>query len=95
MARNLLFEQPERRCPLAQRIIETLIGRLITDEQFRSEFLVNPEAVLIDLCDRGLQLSRTEISALVNTDPTLWARIADAIDPRLQKASLKNQNGGR
>ena len=72
-----------------------LIGRLITDEQFRSEFLANPQAILVDFCDRGLQLSRTEISALVNTDPTLWARIADAIDPRLQKASLKNENCGR
>ena len=77
---------------MAQRIIEMVIGRLITDEQFRSEFLVNPEARLIDLCDRGLELSRTEILALVNTDPTLWARVADAVDPRLQKASLKNEN---
>ena len=72
-----------------------LIGRLITDEQFRSEFLVNPEAILTGLSDRGLQLSRTEISALVNTDPALWERIADAIDPRLQKASLKNESCGR
>ena len=80
---------------MAQRFIEMLIGRLITDEQFRSEFVVDPEATLTDLCDHGLQLSRTEISALLNTDPTLWARIADAIDPRLQKASLKNQNSGR
>jgi len=69
-----------------------LIGRLITDEQFRSEFLDNPEATLINLCDRGLQLSRIEISALIDTDPTLWLRTADAIDPRLQKASLKNEN---
>jgi hypothetical protein len=46
---------------------------------------------LIDLCDHGLELSRTEIAALVNTDPLLWARTADAIDPRLQKASLKNE----
>ena len=69
-----------------------LIGRLITDEQFRSEFLNNPEATLINFCDRGLELSRTEIAALVNTDPVVWTRIADAIDPRLQKASLKNEN---
>src|SRR5436309_3421121 len=66
-----------------------LIGRLITDEQFRSEFLDNAEATLINLCDRGLQLSRTEISAVVNTDPTLWARIADTIDPRLLAAMRK------
>ena len=76
---------------MAQRIIEILIGRLITDEQFRAEFLSDPEQTLLDLRDLGLELSRTEIAALVNTDPALWARTADAIDPRLQKASLKNQ----
>ena len=76
---------------MAQRIIEMLIGRLITDEQFRREFLADPETTLLALCDRGLELSRTEIAALLNTDATLWARIADSIDPRLQKASLRNE----
>lgn len=71
-----------------------LIGRLITDEQFRSEFLNDPESTLLGLCDRGVELSRTEIAALVNTDPRLWGRTADAIDPRLQKASLRNDAKG-
>jgi len=75
---------------VAQRIIELLIGRLITDEEFRSEFLTDPEKTLADLSEQGLDLSRTEVSALMNTDPSLWARTADAIDPRLQKASFKN-----
>lgn len=75
---------------MAQRIIEMLIGRLITDEQFRSEFLNDPEKTLLELCDRGLDLNKTEIAALVNTDPTLWARSGEAIDPRLQKASFKS-----
>jgi hypothetical protein len=66
-----------------------LIGRLITDEQFREEFLLDPERVLLLLAQRGFELSRTEISALVSTDRTLWARTADAIDQRLQKANLK------
>jgi len=83
---------------LAQRLVEWLIGRLITDEQFRSEFLDDPGKTLNGVCDRGLELTTTEIAALVNTDPTLWTRVADAIDPRLQKASLKNAtrvpNGG-
>jgi len=78
---------------LAQRIIEMLIGRLITDEQFRSEFIRDPENTLLGLRDRGLELSRTEVAALVNTDRAVWARTADAIDPRLQKASLKNEPG--
>jgi hypothetical protein len=76
---------------VAQRIVEMLIGRLITDEQFRTEFINDPERTLRVLCDRGYDLSKTEIAALVNTDPTLWARTADDIDPRLQKASLTNE----
>ena len=80
---------------MAQRIIEILIGRLITDEQFRREFLADPEATLLALCDRGLEISRTEIAALLNTDATLWARTADGIDPRLQKVSLRNELGAR
>jgi hypothetical protein len=42
------------------------------------------------LNEHGLELSRTEIAALLSTDPALWARTADSIDPRLQKASFKN-----
>jgi hypothetical protein len=80
-----------REVSVAHRIIEMLIGRLITDEQFRSEFLRNPEATLVALRDSGLELSRTEIAALVNTDPMLWVRAAATIDPRLEKASLKNE----
>lgn len=75
---------------MSQRIVELLIGRLITDELFRTEFVQDPEKVLLALCDVGFELSRTEIAALVNTDRTLWARTAEAVDPRLQKASLKN-----
>jgi hypothetical protein len=73
---------------MAHRNIETLIGRLITDEQFRSVFLASPEATLVGLRERGLDLSPTEIAALVHTDPTLWARAAEALDRRLQKVSL-------
>ena len=73
---------------MAQRIVEMVIGRLVTDEQFRSEFLNDPVRALIGLSDRGLELNRTEIAALVATDPGLWTRTAEAIDPRLQKASL-------
>jgi hypothetical protein len=68
-----------------------LIGRLITDEQFRGEFLEDPERTLLELCDRGLELSRTEIAALVNTNRSVWERTAGEIDPRLQKASLNEQ----
>ena len=78
-----------RTTTVTQRVIETLIGRLLTDEQFRADFTANPEWALLALRDRGIDLSNTEIAALVNTDPDLWERAAESIDPRLQKASLK------
>ena len=76
---------------MAQRILEMLIGRLITDEQFRREFLDDPKGTLNELRDLGLDLSSTEIAALVNTDPSIWTRTASALDPRLQKVSLKTE----
>jgi hypothetical protein len=72
-------------------MVEMVVGRLITDEQFRTNFLDAPERTLLELCDQGVALSRTEIAALVNTDARLWERVAEAIDPRLQKASLNAQ----
>lgn len=74
---------------MAQRIVEILIGRLITDEQFRDEFRRDAAGVLQSLFDSGLELSRTEMAALMSTDPSIWERTADAIDPRLQKVNLK------
>lgn len=73
-----------------QRVIELLIGRLVTDEAFRSEFIADPNKTLTALTERGFDLSAIEIAALVETDPALWVHAADGIDPRLQKASLKN-----
>lgn len=78
---------------MAQRSIEMLIGRLLTDERFRADFLSAPEDTLNDLCALGLDLSRAEIAALVSTDPALWIRAASEIDPRLQKVNLSDNSG--
>lgn len=75
---------------MAQRIVEWLIGRLTTDEQFRTSFLLDPQGTLAELRDRGFELTPTEVAALIETDPGVWARTAQSLDPRLQKASLLN-----
>jgi hypothetical protein len=80
------------RCDLAQRHVETLIGRLITDEELRAAFLRKPEAVLHELRERGFELSPTELAALVATSPEMWQRAAELLDPRLQKASLEQSS---
>jgi hypothetical protein len=73
---------------VSQRIVELVIGRLITDEEFRIAFLNAPVPTLEALCARGLELTRTEIAALSDTDRTLWLSTAERVDPRLQKVSL-------
>jgi len=82
------------RCDLAQRHVETLIGRLITDEELRAAFLRRPEVVLHELRERGFELSPTELAALVATSREMWQRAAELLDPRLQKASLERISQG-
>ena len=53
---------------MAQRVIEIVIGRLLTDQEFRAAFLANPVATLANVYERGLGLSVTETAALLNTD---------------------------
>lgn len=88
---ELALELARKAVIVSQRVIEMLIGRLVTDEDFREAFLQAPERTLLDLREHGTELSRTEIAALVATDAALWARTALAIDVRLRKASLKNE----
>ena len=76
---------------MAQRSIEILIGRLLTDEAFREAFLMDPTTALKVFCDTGNDLTPLEISALLATRSDLWSEIASEIDPRLQKANLAKQ----
>lgn len=73
---------------VAQRSIEMLIGRLVTDEAFRAMFVRDPAATVARFIEWGYDLTSPEVAALEATDPTLWARTAEQIDPRLQKACL-------
>jgi len=73
---------------VTQRNIEIVIGRLLTDEEFRDTFLTDPEESLRALVERGVHLTQSEIAALTAIDSRLWLRVAGEIDPRLLKARL-------
>jgi hypothetical protein len=76
---------------VAQRSIEILIGRLVTDEAFRSAYRADPIATLTGFVESGYDLTALEIAALRTTPVDVWKRVADQIDPRLQKASLSKE----
>jgi hypothetical protein len=74
---------------MSQANVERIVGRLATDEDFRREFRSDPEKVVRSLAERGVELTRAEISTLVVLDPRTLEHFANALDPRLQKASLR------
>jgi len=73
---------------MAQRSIEVLIGRLITDEAFRCAFCEDAEATLEHFMETGHELTPVELAALRSMRADFWALVAEQIDPRLQKASF-------
>src|SRR2546421_575219 len=73
--------------------VEILTGKLLTDEELREAFQRNPPAVLVWLRRQGLHLSRVEIEALKSIKPSDLSGLAQLIDGRLQRASLKVRNG--
>jgi hypothetical protein len=74
---------------MSQRTIERVIGRLLTDEELRHEFIHAPTHTIAALREQGWELSRLEADALLTIEIGLWSEVAARIDPRLQRCSLK------
>jgi len=70
---------------MSQRSVEHLIGRLVTDEGLRRRFRTEPEAVLREMEQRGMELNACEWKALAGLNATALERFAGRLDPRLQK----------
>jgi hypothetical protein len=73
---------------MAQKTVELIIGRILTDEDLRERFLQRPDDTLVSLRDQGHDLTNGEISALVQTDRRLWQRGTKWLDVRLQRCRL-------
>jgi hypothetical protein len=74
---------------MSQRSVELVIGRLLTDEELRLRFHQDPIGTLADFTERGFELTRGEIDALLQTDAQVWGQTAERINPRLQRCSLR------
>lgn len=49
---------------MAQKNVQLIIGRVLTDEEFRADFLERPIATLASLRDQGFELTNIEVDAL-------------------------------
>lgn len=75
---------------MSQRNVQLVIGRLLTDDDLRQQFLRAPVATLEELSEQGWDLTPSEIDALVDTDVQLWSRVAAKLPSRLQRCSLRS-----
>lgn len=78
---------------MSQKCVELIFGKLATDEELRREFREDPLGTLGKLAACGVELTKAEREALLATKCSLFERLAEAIDPRLQKASLRQCAG--
>lgn len=78
---------------MSQSNVERVVGRLVTDEEFRRRFAEAPSAVLSELTASGWELTGCELRALSSLDAGVAERLARELDPRIQKADLCG--GGR
>jgi two-component system nitrate/nitrite response regulator NarL len=65
--------------------VELVIGKLATDENFRQQLEERGAACLKELRDRGIDLNDDEMTAIAESDPTVWSALARRIDRRLRR----------
>jgi hypothetical protein len=80
---------------MSQKNVQLIIGRILTDEEFRLDFLERPAATLTLLRERGCELTAVEASAIVMTDRRLWQFGERWIDERLQRCRPACEEGLR
>jgi len=73
---------------MAHKMVQYIIGQILTDEELRARFVDEPAGTLQSLRDRGFDLTNAEIDALARTDRRLWQSGPEWIDARLQRCGL-------
>jgi len=69
---------------MSQQAVEGILGRLITDEEFRCEFFRDPQST----CDGQLKDMPTpqEVAALARLDQAALSQLAAVLDPKIVRA---------
>jgi hypothetical protein len=81
---------------VTQKSVEIVIGKLASDEELRRRFRHNRLATLRSLAqEQGLELTTVEVASLEGADADAFERLAEALDPRVQKASLRPNGAAR
>ena len=70
---------------MTQQAVERVLGKLLTDENFRERFFASPE---LACWEAGLALSPVELEALSRVSSEALAQLSEALDERISRPSL-------
>ena len=80
---------------MSQQLVESVIGRLACDEEYRARFAQNRAALIEELVGRGLPLTPVERRALLEIDCRACEDFAAHLDPRILKVDLRRTREAR
>ena len=78
---------------MSQKTVEHIICLLATDEEIRLRFRKDAVATVRAAVSEPEALTSVEQEALASIDPDVLDRLADAIDPRLQRVRIPAARG--
>ncbi|MBI1925871.1 Franean1_4349 family RiPP [Candidatus Poribacteria bacterium] len=67
---------------MSQQVVETIIGKAVTDATFRKQLFEDPDSVL-----KGYDLTGEEIAALKAIEKEAIAKFAGELDERVSKSA--------
>ena len=77
---------------MSQRDVERTLGRLLTDEDFRDEFFLEPGRACLPL---GIQLAPHELEALLRLPRPMLASLGTCLDDRICRFHIQGSEIAR
>ena len=73
---------------MSQKCVELLLGRILTDEDFRRDFFPIRDFSFAVAASHGLELTAVERSALSSLQGRRFEFIAQSLDPRIARSGV-------
>ncbi len=73
---------------MSQRAVESLLGRLLTDEGFRCQFYAEPA---VTCRSESLDVTSRELEAILTLDEVHLSGVAGQLDPRIVRATVRHE----
>jgi len=78
---------------MSQKCVELLLGRILTDEDFRRDFFPVRDFSFAMAASHGLELTPVERSALSGLKSRRFDFIAESLDPRISRSGVSVFHG--